>query len=378
MALEVQAMLLTFIETGDYRRVGDNKTSKASIKIIGATNRESSLRDDFRYRFFPFYVPALYERRSDLLYYLYEKYPDLVKNLTKSEVLILLSYNWPGNIREIERIAKLLMRKKWIDERIESKSSSLSDTSDSYRLLYLDERDTSLDVEIIDRIRDELSRDVDLNLLESLLNKGRVGFSDKKNDYAFEELQTKQHDYFSFFDPHTLKICNDFVPFEEAYWGYICFCGLFLKNPSEDENILTNLKNCDIDNFFLNYLDYPKSKEKQVYNLAKAIMKYLKDIHIEDYKWPTNIYEFWNALEDISENYYGSESSSKKRKDEESLEKLWSMNENELLKLYYNGLLKRTGGSVKLAAKITGLKTTTFWERLKRLGIKKKREAQDT
>ncbi len=377
LPLEIQAMLLTFIETGAYRRVGGNKTEKASVKIIGATNRESSLRDDFRYRFFPFYVPALRERRSDLLYYLYEKYPDLVKNLTKSEVLILLSYNWPGNIREVERIAKLLMRKKWLDENVESKSSFSSDYVDSYRLFYLDKRDTSLNPEITDRIKSELPKEADLDLLESLLNKGRVGLSDKKDDYAFEELQNKQSDYFSFFDQHTLKICNDFEPFEEAYRGYLGFCGLFLKNPSEDENILTDLKNCDIDNFSLDYLDYPKSKEKQVYNLAKAIMKYLKDIHIEDYKWPTNIYEFWCALEDISERYYGTKSSSKKRKGEEGLEKIWSMSEKELLKLYYNGLLKNTGGSVKFAAKMTGLKTTTFWERLKKLGIKKKRKAHD-
>ena len=75
LPLEVQAMLLTFIETGEYRRVGDENSRKATVKIVAATNRESALRADFRYRFFSYYIRPLHERRQDILYYFYELFP---------------------------------------------------------------------------------------------------------------------------------------------------------------------------------------------------------------------------------------------------------------------------------------------------------------
>lgn len=116
LPFEVQAMLLTFIETGEYRRLGDENVQKATVKVIAATNRESALRDDFRYRFFPFYIPPLRERKNDILYYFQEIFPGLTKNFSKSEVLLLLTHNWPGNVREIERIGRLLNRKRWIGQ----------------------------------------------------------------------------------------------------------------------------------------------------------------------------------------------------------------------------------------------------------------------
>ena len=79
LAEEVQAMLLTFIETGKYNKVGSSKPQMAEVVIIGATNDEEALRNDFRYRFFPFYVPPLHRRREDVLYYMVAKYPELIK-----------------------------------------------------------------------------------------------------------------------------------------------------------------------------------------------------------------------------------------------------------------------------------------------------------
>jgi len=58
---QVQAMLLTFIETGKYRKVGSTKLESSEVQLIGATNNEGKLRKDFRYRFFPFYIPSLSE-----------------------------------------------------------------------------------------------------------------------------------------------------------------------------------------------------------------------------------------------------------------------------------------------------------------------------
>ena len=77
LPFEVQAMLLTFIETGEYRRLGDEEVKTATVKVVAATNRESALRVDFRYRFFPYYIPPLRERKNDILYYFHEIFINL-------------------------------------------------------------------------------------------------------------------------------------------------------------------------------------------------------------------------------------------------------------------------------------------------------------
>ena len=109
---QVQAMLLTFIETGKYRKVGSAENQFAKVQVVGTTNNEDALRDDFRFRFFPFYIPSLHERRQDVLYYIAAKFPELIKMLNSSEVLSLLAYQWPGNVREVDRVARLLLRHK--------------------------------------------------------------------------------------------------------------------------------------------------------------------------------------------------------------------------------------------------------------------------
>jgi len=151
---ETQAMLLSFIETGEYYRVGDEYTKegrpnpkKAYVQIVSATNRENVIRGDLKYRFFPFYVPPLHERRHDILYYLHAKYPELIGTLTPSEVLALLSHNWPGNVREIERVGWLLTREKLL------RSSLLSSNyEDPYRLFKIRSQEMDLNLEFIANI----------------------------------------------------------------------------------------------------------------------------------------------------------------------------------------------------------------------------------
>ena len=54
---EVQAKLLTFIETGKFHKIGSIKEQDSNLHIVAATNRENQLRDDFWHRFFPFIYP---------------------------------------------------------------------------------------------------------------------------------------------------------------------------------------------------------------------------------------------------------------------------------------------------------------------------------
>ena len=138
-------------------------------------------------------------------------------------------------------------------------------------------------------------------MLESLLNKNRVGLSGKKSDHAFEELadyvkETKEKYYDSWVEDIKKRFGVESMigiePFEEAYKGYYAFCGLFFQDPFQNYNILECLREkCDWYHFTLEDLDYPKSKEKEVHDLVRSIMKYLKGIDIEDFKWPKDLYE---------------------------------------------------------------------------------------
>ena len=151
----------------------------AKVKIVAATNRESALRDDFRYRFFPYYIPPLRERKNDILYYFHEIFPDLTKNFSKTEVLLLLTHHWPGNVREIERIGRLLNRERWITEEATKDAQDALVPPFTERITHLDPRDTSFDPTILERLVSDLKQwDVDVPFLEKLLQKHRVSLND--------------------------------------------------------------------------------------------------------------------------------------------------------------------------------------------------------
>ena len=104
-----QAQLLTFLEDGCYRMLGSTDMVHSDVKIIATTNKKKDdFRPDFWHRFYRVEVPPLYKRRRDILYYFREFFPELFDQLKPYEVLALLSYPWPGNVREIEQVGYLL------------------------------------------------------------------------------------------------------------------------------------------------------------------------------------------------------------------------------------------------------------------------------
>ncbi len=102
-----QAKLLTFLEDGYYYPLGSREPENSDVLILGTTHRpRESFRGDFWNRFTHFHVPSFYERRLDVLYYFKRMFPDLFHSLSDFEILLFLSYNWPGNAREIENIGR--------------------------------------------------------------------------------------------------------------------------------------------------------------------------------------------------------------------------------------------------------------------------------
>ncbi len=120
MSLETQAKLLRTLQTGEIRAVGDMRTRKVSVRIIGATNqdlerviREGAFREDLFYRIntFTITLPPLRERIEDIpflaeffLQRARAKVNKKVDSIASQALMLLRSYSWPGNLRELENI----------------------------------------------------------------------------------------------------------------------------------------------------------------------------------------------------------------------------------------------------------------------------------
>lgn len=122
MPLETQTRLLRVLEQGEFIRVGDSQVLKTDVRVVAATNvdlfeaiRKGRFREDLYYRLstVPIKVPSLRERPEDI-YMLFrkfavdfaEKYRSVPISLNNQAQLLLESYAFPGNIRELKNIAE--------------------------------------------------------------------------------------------------------------------------------------------------------------------------------------------------------------------------------------------------------------------------------
>lgn len=116
----IQPKLLRFLETGEFRRLGGNKNLHADVRIISATNKdlraevgEGRFREDLLYRLniITLQIPPLRDRTEDiplLVEYFIKKHAVGVKDLRMedSALSLLMKYEWPGNIRELENVVE--------------------------------------------------------------------------------------------------------------------------------------------------------------------------------------------------------------------------------------------------------------------------------
>lgn len=119
----LQVKLLRLIQEREVLPVGSTVTKKVDVRFLAATNRDlqsmvekGQFRDDLFYRLnvLPIYIPPLRERKDDIcslaLYFwdgLCKKYKTR-KELSSSALAALVSYNWPGNIRELQNVIERL------------------------------------------------------------------------------------------------------------------------------------------------------------------------------------------------------------------------------------------------------------------------------
>ena len=117
MALELQSKLLRVLETGEFVKVGDTKTTHVDVRILSATNRNlkeeiasGRFREDlyFRLSVFRILLPPLRQRKEDILLLarqFIERYAKQIGRpapvLSSEAKSLFLSYPWPGNVREM-------------------------------------------------------------------------------------------------------------------------------------------------------------------------------------------------------------------------------------------------------------------------------------
>ncbi len=116
----LQVKLLRVVQEKTFRRIGGAEDIKVDVRIISATNKNlqekvkrGEFREDLFYRLnvIPILIPPLRERREDiplLIDNFIEKYSQLfgkeIRNISSYAVELLMNYDFPGNIRELQNI----------------------------------------------------------------------------------------------------------------------------------------------------------------------------------------------------------------------------------------------------------------------------------
>ncbi len=118
LSLSTQVKLLRVLQEREFERLGGVHSIKVNVRMIAATNKDleacvkqGTFREDLYYRLnvFTLYLPPLRERRPDILLladHFVEKYAAAhgkdVRRIATTAIDMLMSYHWPGNIRELE------------------------------------------------------------------------------------------------------------------------------------------------------------------------------------------------------------------------------------------------------------------------------------
>ncbi len=122
LPLSTQVRLLRVLEAGEFMKVGSSKVMKTNVRVVGATNAnladaidKGRFREDLYYRLntVPLRVLPLRDRPEDihLLFRKFasdfaDKYRMPAIRLDNEAVSVLLSYQWPGNVRQLKNITE--------------------------------------------------------------------------------------------------------------------------------------------------------------------------------------------------------------------------------------------------------------------------------
>jgi DNA-binding NtrC family response regulator len=163
LPLEFQTKFLRVLQEKEVERIGSRSTTKVDVRIIAATNRnlekevaEGRFRLDLYYRLnvFPVELPSLRDRKEDIpalanhfMRYYNQKAGKKITSLSDRALGKMMTYNWPGNIRELEHLIEraVLLAKNTQIEDIPLPSIQINDES-RMRTIHENEREHILSV----------------------------------------------------------------------------------------------------------------------------------------------------------------------------------------------------------------------------------------
>src|SRR5207244_619920 len=115
-----QVKLLRVLQEREFERLGGTETVKVDVRLVAATNRdleasiaEKQFREDLYYRLnvFSIFVPPLRDRKPDIMlladHFLVKycrQHKRQIRRISTPAIDMLVSYHWPGNVRESENI----------------------------------------------------------------------------------------------------------------------------------------------------------------------------------------------------------------------------------------------------------------------------------
>lgn len=134
MSINTQSKLLRVLQEQKFERLGGTETLAVDVRIISATHRdleeeieEGRFREDLYYRIkvVNIKIPPLRQRREDIpllvnrfIQYFSRKHQKRIASISSEAMKILISYNWPGNVRQLKNViesAVVLANKEILD-----------------------------------------------------------------------------------------------------------------------------------------------------------------------------------------------------------------------------------------------------------------------
>lgn len=286
MPKELQAKLLTAIETKTFSKVGCAVDIQLTAQIVATTNvDQSKFRPDFWYRFNVFSIPPINERRGDIIYYMYNFYPEIIELLSCGAVLSALCYNWPGNVREIERVCdSIRMNVNYAKSKGFLNKRNFNFTISEY---------PKEQYAAIMKIGSGVSN-FEFNKASILLNKlikngiDTESIEEKLNTFSLSldcfGRKFKQEKYSKFYLGENIKFNSEIdniirtvnIQFGMTTGGFCIFCALFFQDIASDKDILdltSIVKDTGVKNDIVSKDTFHKnSSDRLIKNLAEKNM----------------------------------------------------------------------------------------------------------
>ncbi len=205
LPLSTQVRLLRVLEAGEFMKVGSSKVMKTNVRVVGATNvnildaiEKGRFREDLYYRLntVPIRVLPLRDRTEDihLLFRKFasdfaDKYRMPAIRLDNEAVGVLLSYRWPGNVRQLKNITEqisIIEKERIIDGKTLMRYIPVSNENKLPALYHnVDEKTFSSEREILYQILFDMKKDMnDLKKLVHDIIQNETDIADVRDDNA--------------------------------------------------------------------------------------------------------------------------------------------------------------------------------------------------